>query len=182
MDHSSKKQENDGAGSSGSKKMTYKVKDIYITPRKHQDIATRIALEVSRDPYAVISPGKKQEINLLVDFLEYYKYPLDNASDMREFFNFWIQKRKVFVTEEVFIDKVTELYERFLDNKHRVLSSDEDFKEWMDKNEVKIYQLSDCLWGKKDYAEYDNGGGDDDLNYEPSNYHQKRMKRRSLAY
>ncbi|PWA72517.1 hypothetical protein CTI12_AA269550 [Artemisia annua] len=180
MDHSSITQHS--AGSSRSKKMTDKVKDIYITPRKHQDIATRIAMEAARDPYAIISPGKKQEINLLVDLLEYHKYPLDNASDMREFFNFWIQKREVYVTVEVFIDKVTELHERFLDNKHRTLSSDEDFKEWMDKNEVKIYRLSDCLWGKKDDREYDNGGGYDDQNYEPSNYHQKRMKRISLAF
>ncbi|GJT15774.1 hypothetical protein Tco_0874480 [Tanacetum coccineum] len=179
MDHSSISQ--DGVGSSCSNNVTDKVKDIYITPRKHQDTATRIALEAAIDPYAIISPGKKQEINLLVDFLEYHKYPLNNASDMREFFNFWIQKRKVYVTEEVFIDKVTELHERFLDNKHRTLSSDQDFKEWMNKNEVKIYLLSDCLWEIKDDGEYDNGGGDDDPNYEPSNYHQKRIKRRSLA-
>lgn len=179
MDHSSITQH--GAGSSCSKKMTDKVKDIYITPGNHQDTATRIALEAARDPYAIISPGKKQEINLLVDFLEYHKYPLDNASDMREFFNFWIKKREVYVTEEVFIKKVTDLHERFLDNKHRTLSSDEDFKEWMDKNEVKIYRLSDCLWGEKDDGEYDNGGGDDDPNYEPSNYHHRRITRRSLA-
>ncbi|GJZ80665.1 hypothetical protein Tco_0645659 [Tanacetum coccineum] len=51
-------------------------------------------------------------------------------------------------------------------------ASDQDFKEWMNKNEVKIYLLSDCLWGIKDDGEYDNGGGDDDPNYEPSNYHQ----------
>ncbi|GJX57195.1 hypothetical protein Tco_0287092 [Tanacetum coccineum] len=55
----------------------------------------------------------------------------------------------------------------------RMLSSDEDSREWMDNNEVKIYRLSDCLWGIKDDGEYDNGGGDDDPNYEPSNYHQK---------
>nr|GEY67436.1 hypothetical protein [Tanacetum cinerariifolium] len=106
------------------------VKDIYITPRKHQDAATRIALEATRDPYAIITPGKKQEIDLLVDFLECHKYPLDNARDMREFFNFWIQKHKVYVTEEVFINKVTELHERFFHKKCRTFSSDEDIREW----------------------------------------------------
>nr|GEV40409.1 hypothetical protein [Tanacetum cinerariifolium] len=179
MDHSSISQ--DSVGSSRGNNVTDKVKDIYITPRKHQDTATRIALEAARDPYAIISPGKKQEINLLVYFLEYHKYPLDNASDMREFCNFWIPKHKVYVTEEVLINKVIELHERFLDNKRRTLFSDEDLREWMDKNEEKIYQLSDCLWGIKDDGEYDNGGGDDDPNYEPSNYHQKRIKHRSLA-
>ncbi|GKB80519.1 hypothetical protein Tco_0947414 [Tanacetum coccineum] len=145
------------------------------------DTATRKALEAARDPYAIISPGKKQEINLLVDFLKYHKYPLDNASDMREFFNFWIQKHKVYVTEEVFINKVIELHERFLDNKRMTLFSDEDLREWMDTNDEKMYRLSDCLWRIKDDGGYDNGGGDDDPNYEPSNYHQKRLKRRSLA-
>nr|GEX00572.1 hypothetical protein [Tanacetum cinerariifolium] len=81
MDHSSIS--HDGVGCSCSNNVTDKVKDIYITPRKHQDITTRIALEAARDPYAIISPGKKQEINLLVDFLEYPKYPLNNASDIK---------------------------------------------------------------------------------------------------
>ncbi|GJS87079.1 hypothetical protein Tco_0769715 [Tanacetum coccineum] len=59
MDHSSISQ--DGVGSSRSNNETDKVKDIYITPRKHQDTATRIALEAARDPYAIISQGRNNK-------------------------------------------------------------------------------------------------------------------------
>ncbi|CAI9292164.1 unnamed protein product [Lactuca saligna] len=99
------------------------------------------------------TPAKKQEINLLMDIIEFYNknrtYPFDDSNDMKMFYKQWIKRRAVYAEEDVMSNKMVELHERFLMNLQKTLSGD-DIEDWMDHTDVKIYRLSYRIWGKKD--------------------------------
>lgn len=94
--------------------------------------------------------SKDHEITLLNTILgikETGKYPFANYDrDIKGFYNAWIKWRGVYVDEDLFTYKLTELAERFFENKKNIGSG---AYVYMDTNDGEIYRLSDLIWGEE---------------------------------
>ncbi|KAL7592491.1 hypothetical protein Lser_V15G31577 [Lactuca serriola] len=106
----------------------------------------------------VSSPRRKEEVNLLKDVLDFYHktqtYPDADLDNLIKFYLQWIQGRVEAYADEFEVGKkIDELNFRFFKKIGKKLNG-EDVEGAMDPVDIKIFQLSNLIWG----LENDHGG------------------------
>ncbi|PWA72518.1 hypothetical protein CTI12_AA269560 [Artemisia annua] len=130
---------------------------LFVNPSLHQSLTSIESNYYDTASRTITAWRKVHEITVLKAILEYYdvigEYPFDNESHMQKFYKDWIAWRGVYVDQDVFINKLIELLQRFSQNKKII-----DFGEnvLMDYYDAEIHRLSHLIWAEEDDSEDSN--------------------------